>query len=205
MEKNGVVNSTGIRFYPDMHAECEDSGRNIDELKPLKTKQVFGCYGAVMAFRKNVVSNVGFFEESFFLFFEETEWYLRHNILGYDSVFCPSAVVWHERSKTTIRYSPLKLFYSERNRIRTVMHYLPSGYLLKLPLLSFKRYLKMQREMNKDNFGEDTKTRKYSKVYLIIVLLKAWLCGIFGKKPKFKLTGKDKRRALEIITKYKII
>jgi GT2 family glycosyltransferase len=204
MEKSGVVNSTGILFYPDMHAENENSGRNIDELKPLKTKSVFGCYGAVMAFKKEVADNVGFLEDSFFLFFEETEWYFRHNLLGHYSVFCPSAVVWHERSKTTVRYSPLKLFYGERNRIRTAMRYLPLSYLLKLPLHSFKRYLKSQREMSNGDSAQTPKTKKYSKYYFMLVLLKAWLCGIFGKAPKFKLTRKDKRRVLEIIKNYNV-
>jgi len=204
MEKSGVVNSTGILFHPDMYAENENSGKNLDDVKPLKAKQVFGCYGAVMAFKKEVANKVGFLEESFFLFFEETEWYLRHNLLGFHSIFCPSAIVWHERSKTTIRYSPLKLFYGECNRIRTAMHYLPFGYLLKLPYFSFKRYLKLQREMKKDNLVGDTTTKKYSKIYLILILLKAWLCGIFGKKLKFKLTRKYKKQALEIIKNYYI-
>jgi GT2 family glycosyltransferase len=201
MEKSGVVNSTGILFYHDMHAENENSGRNLDDVKPLNTKQVFGCYGAVMAFKKEAANKVGFLEDSFFLFFEETEWYLRHNLLGFHSIFCPSAIVWHERSKTTIRYSPLKLFYGERNRIRTAIHYLPFYYLLKTPLYSFKRYLKTQKEIK----GDATPTKKNSKVHLIYILLKAWVCGIFGKRLKFKLTGKYKRRALEIIKNYYII
>jgi GT2 family glycosyltransferase len=204
MEKSGVVNSTGIRFYPDMHAENENSGRNLDDVKPLKTKQVFGCYGAVMAFKKEAANKIGFLEESFFLFFEETEWYLRHNLLGFHSTFCPNAIVWHERSKTTIRYSPLKLFYGERNRIRTAIHYLPFGYLLKLPFFSFNRYLKLQRKIGENNLTEDAKTKKYSKFYLILILLKAWLCGIFGKKPKFKLARKYKKHALEIIKNYEV-
>jgi GT2 family glycosyltransferase len=204
MEKSGVVNSTGILFYPDMYAENENSGRNLDDVKPLEAKQVFGCYGAVMAFKKEAANKVGFLEDSFFLFFEETEWYLRHNLLGFHSIFCPSAIVWHERSKTTIRYSPLKLFYGERNRIRTAIHYLPFGYLLKLPFFSFKRYLKLQRKMGENNLTGEAQAKKYSKFYLILVLLKAWLCGLFGKSSKFKLTGKYKKQALEIIKNYEI-
>jgi GT2 family glycosyltransferase len=202
MEKSGVVNSVGVEFYPDMHAANTGSGKNIDEIGPLKKCTVFGCYGAVMAFRKETAREAGFLEDSFFLFFEETEWYLRHNLLGYETMFCPTAVVWHERSKTTIRYSPLKLFYGERNRIRTAVHYLPLGYLIKLPIFSFKRYLRMQKEISGGNLNDTGETKKYSKPYLALVLLKAWISGIFGEKPKFKLTGKHKKQALEIIRKY---
>jgi GT2 family glycosyltransferase len=200
MEKNGAVNSIGVEFYPDMHATNEGSGKSINEMGQLKGKQVFGCYGAVMAFRKEAAQEVGFLEDSFFLFFEETEWYLRHNLLNFSTAFCPSAIVLHERSKTTVRYSPLKLFYGERNRIRAAFHYLPIAYLPKLPFYSFKRYLKMQREVK----ANSSSGKKYSKFYLCFVLLKAWISGIFGEKPKFKLTGKSRKRILEIIKKYEI-
>jgi len=187
MEKSGVVNSVGVEFYPDMHAA------NI-EMEASEEKQVFGCYGAVMAFRKEAAQKAGFLEEPFFLFYEETEWYLRHNLLNFPTLFCPRAIVWHERSKTTVRYSPLKLFYGERNRIRTAIHYLPFGYLPKIPFYSFKRYLRTSVK----NAGET----KNSKIYLVYILLKAWLCGIFGKKPVFKLTGKDKKKVLKLIGEY---
>ena len=36
-------------------------------------------------------------------FFEETEWYFRHRLAGFKTVFCPDAKVCHERSKTTVR------------------------------------------------------------------------------------------------------
>jgi GT2 family glycosyltransferase len=194
MEKSGAVNSAGIEFYPDMHAI------NVDKI-PLKGERVFGCYGAVMAFRKEAAQKVGFLEDSFFLFFEETEWYLRHNLLNFPTIFSPAAIVWHERSKTTVRYSPLKLFYGERNRIRTAIHYLPFCYLLKMPFYSFKRYLKMQKEMKKVNSDS---TKKNSKIYLICILLKAWASGIFGKKPKFKLTKRDRKNILELIKKFSV-
>jgi GT2 family glycosyltransferase len=206
MEKNGTVNSTGIEFYQDMHAANEGSGKNIKEISSLKEKQVFGCYGAVMAFKREAAQKAGLLEETFFLFYEETEWYLRYNLLGLLTIFCPKAIVWHERSKTTIRYSPLKLFYGERNRIRTALHYLPFCYLLKLPFYSIKRYLKMKKEMKSK--GDNTPYPIPHTLYpikLIYILLKAWISGIFGEKPKFKLTRENKKQILEIIKKYEIV
>jgi len=198
MEKSGAINSAGAEFYPDMHAV------NADKQVPLKGEVVFGCYGAVMAFRKNAAQRVGFLEDSFFLFFEETEWYFRHNLLNFSTVFAPDAIVWHERSKTTIRYSPLKLFYGERNRIRTAMHYLPLWYLLKTPLYSLQRYFKMQKEMKNVNSTNTASTKKNSKFYLIYILFKAWTGGIFGVKPKFKLTKKDRKKVLDLIQKFRV-
>jgi GT2 family glycosyltransferase len=105
MEKSGVVNAVGVQFGPDLFAKNEASGLNIADAD-VREKEVFGCYGAVMSFRKAAAEAAGKMDASFFLFFEETEWYFRHNLAGFKTVFCPEAKVYHERSMTTVRYSP---------------------------------------------------------------------------------------------------
>ena len=144
MEKSGVVNAVGVQFGPDLFAKNEASGLNIADAD-VREKEVFGCYGAVMSFRKAAAKAAGRMDASFFLFFEETEWYFRHNLAGYKTIFCPEAKVYHERSMTTVRYSPRKLFYSERNRLRTAVRLLSVGDILKLPVRGFVRYLNMAK------------------------------------------------------------
>ena len=82
MEKSGVVNAVGVQFGPDLFAKNEASGLNIADAD-VREKEVFGCYGAVMSFRKTAAEAAGKMDASFFLFFEETEWYFRHNLAGY--------------------------------------------------------------------------------------------------------------------------
>ena len=59
----------------------------------------------------------------------------------------------------------------------------------------------MQKEIKSTGAAS---AKKNSKVYLMYTLIKAWISGVFGKKPKFKLTGKDKERVLELIRKFSI-
>jgi hypothetical protein len=59
----------------------------------------------------------------------------------------------------------------------------------------------MQKEIKSTNV---VSSKKNSKVYLMYTLVKAWISGIFGKKPKFKLTGKNKERVLELIRKFSV-
>ena len=171
MEKRGVVNAVGVRFGADLFAKNEASGLDIAEAD-VREKDVFGCYGAVMSFRKSAAVAAGKMDASFFLFFEETEWYFRHNLAGFKTVFCPEAKVYHERSMTTVRYSPRKLFYSERNRLRTAVRLLPLADVLKLPLQGFVRYLNMAKGGVPGQSGDG---KKLSKVSICVALAKAWL------------------------------
>ena len=171
MEKSGVVNAVGVQFGPDLFAKNEASGLNIADAD-VREKEVFGCYGAVMSFRKAAALAAGKMDASFFLFFEETEWYFRHNLAGYKTIFCPEAKVYHERSMTTVRYSPRKLFYSERNRLRTAVRLLPVGDILKLPVRGFVRYLNMAKGGVPGQSGDG---KKLSKFAICGALAKAWL------------------------------
>jgi GT2 family glycosyltransferase len=109
MEKSGVVNAVGVQFGADLFAKNEASGLNISEAD-VREKEVFGCYGAVMSFRKAAAGAAGKMDASFFLFFEETEWYFRHNLAGFKTVFCPEAKVYHEYA-----------FYDEDNDLNGII------------------------------------------------------------------------------------
>ncbi len=175
MEKSGVVNAVGVQFGADLFAKNEASGLNIAEAD-IREKEVFGCYGAVMSFRKVAAEAAGKMDASFFLFFEETEWYFRHNLAGFKTVFCPEAKVYHERSMTTVRYSPRKLFYSERNRLRTAVRLLPMSDVFKLPFRGFVRYLSMAKGGVPGQSGDG---KKLSKISICKALAKAWLQALW--------------------------
>ena len=174
MEKSGYVNAVGVLLGADLFAKNEGSGLDTSDAD-IREKEVFGCYGAVMSFRKAAAQAVGQMDASFFLFFEETEWYFRHNLAGFKTVFCPEARVYHERSMTTVRYSPLKLFYSERNRLRSAIRLLPFVEILKLPVRGFVRYLNMAKGGVPDQSGDG---KKLSKVAICKVLAASWLQAI---------------------------
>ncbi len=171
MEKSGYVNAVGVLLGADLFAKNEGSGLDAQDAD-IREKEVFGCYGAVMSFRKAAAQAAGQMDASFFLFFEETEWYFRHNLAGFKTVFCPEARVYHERSMTTVRYSPLKLFYSERNRLRSAIRLLPLGGIAMLPVRGFVRYLNMAKGGVPGQSGDG---KKLSKVSICKALAASWL------------------------------
>lgn len=61
--------------------------------------------GASMLMRKTMLDEVGLFDESYFLYFEETDLCLRAKRLGWPTWFVPQASVGHIGSATTGAYS----------------------------------------------------------------------------------------------------
>ena len=207
MEKSGYVNAVGVLLGADLFAKNEGSGLDTSDAD-IREKEVFGCYGAVMSFRKAAAQAVGQMDASFFLFFEETEWYFRHNLAGFKTVFCPEARVYHERSMTTVRYSPLKLFYSERNRLRSAIRLLPFVEILKLPVRGFVRYLNMAKGGVPDQSGDG---KKLSKVAICKVLAASWLQAIVAfpkewavRKQYERKYGNVTGKVRELLATYKL-
>lgn len=50
------------------------------------------CYGI----RRSLLPKIGLFDESFFLYFEETDYSLRAKKHGYQVIFCPLSLVYHD-------------------------------------------------------------------------------------------------------------
>lgn len=123
-----VLNSVGVRFFADLHAQNVGSGEPYSATTVARGRELaFGSYGAVMCFRREALVDIAF-DEDYFLFFEETDFFLRFHLLGRRTVFAEGAVARHQRSLSTRRYSPLKLYYGERNRLTTVFKLLPVWY-----------------------------------------------------------------------------
>jgi GT2 family glycosyltransferase len=72
------------RFLGDYRHWAHDSLRNVDWV-----------IGACLLLRRNVFSQVGGFDEKFFMYSEEADWQRRIRDAGWDIAFIPDAVVTH--------------------------------------------------------------------------------------------------------------
>lgn len=69
--------------------------------------------GAAFVIKRSVLEQIGGFDESFFIYYEDTDLSLRAMLAGYVCLYVPSSVVYHQY---TLRFSPRKCFLQERNR-----------------------------------------------------------------------------------------
>jgi hypothetical protein len=94
-------------------------------------------------YRRSMLLEVGFFDERFFAYCEDTDLGLRGRWAGWEAVSSPMAVVYHKYSASSGAYSPTKMRLVERNHYLTAVKTLPLRSLLCLPIYSCYRYLLM--------------------------------------------------------------
>src|SRR6202158_4532479 len=73
--------------------------------------------GAAGFYRREMLVEIGLFDESFFLYCEDTDLGLRARWAGWECLYVPDAVVEHRYSHSAGKASPLKAYYVERNRL----------------------------------------------------------------------------------------
>jgi GT2 family glycosyltransferase len=96
--------------------------------------------GSAALYRRAMLDRIGLFDESFFLYCEDTDLGLRARWDGWTCLYVPEAVVEHRYSHSAGRASPLKAYYVERNRLFVVAKNFPARMLPAVPLLSLARY-----------------------------------------------------------------
>jgi len=94
--------------------------------------EIFSARGAAMMTRQRIINEVGLFDPSFFLTYEDIDFCWRVRLRGYKVYFVPRSVVYHVgEAFTSISF---KVFFTTRNRImaliknyelRTLVRFLP--------------------------------------------------------------------------------
>jgi GT2 family glycosyltransferase len=98
------VTFTGLTF-------CR--GLDVPAGEYAEVERVPAVSGAAFVIRREVLEEIGPFDESFFIYFEDTDLSLRALLAGYECLVVPQALVRH---KYIFKLSPRKCFYQERNR-----------------------------------------------------------------------------------------
>jgi GT2 family glycosyltransferase len=80
-------------------------------------QDVFALCGCAVAFRSEAGHAVGWFDDDFFLYYEDTDLSWRLRAAGWTIRYEPKAVVRHIHSATSVEWSPRFVFHTERNRL----------------------------------------------------------------------------------------
>ena len=80
-------------------------------------EEVFALCGCAVALRTDAGREVGWFDEDFFLYYEDTDLSWRLRAAGWAIRYEPTAVVRHVHSATSVEWSPTFVFHTDRNRL----------------------------------------------------------------------------------------
>lgn len=133
----GVLNSTGISLNIAGIAWDRRSGERDDGLER-EPVEIFGpCAGAAL-YRREMLNEVGLFDEDFFIYHEDVDLAWRARSRGWRCMYNPRAVVYHVHSGTGMEGSAFKNRLLGRNKIWTMVKNYPSPQIfLFLPLIAF--------------------------------------------------------------------
>lgn len=113
-DEPGIVNSTGLVPYRDGRAGDRDLRRCVDA-DVLTPAEVFGGCGASLLLSRELLDDVGDFDSTLFMYYEDFDLAWRARLRGWRFVYAPDSVVHHVCGGSTS--SPVLLRQVERNRV----------------------------------------------------------------------------------------
>ena len=91
-----------------------------------RPRRVFSACGGASIYRKDVLFEIGLFDENFFAYLEDVDVSFRGNIAGYKNMYCPDAKTYHIASATSgSKYNAFKAKCAGRNSIYLAYKNLP--------------------------------------------------------------------------------
>jgi GT2 family glycosyltransferase len=133
------LNSTGVRIDRDGNGMDRDWFAPADRVADTA---VFGFSGGASALRRAALDDVGLLDESFFMYYEDTElaWRLRRR--GWRVEYAADAVVVHDHSASSGVRSDLFVFRNARNRLVVALWHAPWPTVLRAAARTLARGLR---------------------------------------------------------------
>jgi GT2 family glycosyltransferase len=134
----GLLDSAGMLLCADGSSRQRGHRRPADEFRG--EEEVLLPSACAALYRRVMLDEIGWFDDRFFLYVEDTDVGLRGRWAGWSCVYVPAAEVEHRYSLSSGRASPLKAYYVERNRLFLVAKTFPARMALRAPLATLARY-----------------------------------------------------------------
>lgn len=156
-------------------------GRNEEDKRQYdRDEDVFIPSACASMYRKEMLNDVGLFDEDFFAYCEDTDLGFRARLAGWKTYSVSDAIVYHHYSGTTGKYTPMKAYLVERNHLWVAFKNFPFSMLAALPFATLWRYVVQIYAIAAKKGAGSKYTEKFSKTSLFIALLKAYIDAIKG-------------------------
>jgi len=123
-----IIDSAGDLFYTcgvgEKRGRSETDRGQFAQLQP-----VFGACAAAALYRREVLEDIGLFDEDFFAYAEDVDLSFRAQLAGYKCLFVPEAVVYHHLQGTSRALPDESLYLSRRNAFCALVKNMPAAFL----------------------------------------------------------------------------
>ncbi len=145
-------------------------------------------------YRKDMLDEIGYFDNDFFAYCEDTDLGLRARLAGWKAISVPSAVVYHYYSGTTGKYSQTKAFLVERNHMWVALKNFPVAMVVSTPMYTLWRWLIQTSNVISGKGASSKYARELSIARMIMVLLSAYVSAaskiLMVLKKRWHIQGK---------------
>ncbi|MGQ9502401.1 MAG: glycosyltransferase family 2 protein [Anaerolineae bacterium] len=117
-DKRDTIDSAGLTVSVLGHGIQNHLGEDRDRVGDVR--EIFGVSATAALFRRELLQDVGLFDEDYFMYYEDVDLAWRARLRGWRSLLVPEAVVYHAHSATAGRGSPFKKRLLTRNRLWTI-------------------------------------------------------------------------------------
>jgi GT2 family glycosyltransferase len=111
-----VLNNAGGMVFRDGYG-ADRAYQELDRGQYQRPEEVFAFCGGAVLLRTEALRQAGLFDRDFFLYYEDTDLSWRLRALGWSIRYQPSALVRHIHSASSVEWSPLFTFHTDRNRL----------------------------------------------------------------------------------------
>jgi GT2 family glycosyltransferase len=140
-----IIDSIGMGICRDGMSRGRYRNKRWSDLHLPAVEEILFPSACVALYRRAMIDEVGFFDDDFFAYAEDSDLGLRGRLAGWEAVLATQAVVYHKYSQSSGSLSPLKVYLVERNHYWVALKNFPSSHLLTLPLFTMLRYLEQAR------------------------------------------------------------
>jgi GT2 family glycosyltransferase len=92
---------------------------------------IFGATGGAALFKRDIFIKVGLFDEHYFMYSEEVDWAFRAQFLGYKSLYCPKAIIYHKHKASSGKRQDLLEYWQFTNMYMTIIKDFPTRILVR--------------------------------------------------------------------------
>lgn len=116
-DEPNTIWSAGCKISWKLSRGIQIGSNDLDKGQYDEKREVEYVSGSAFLIKTEVIQKIGLMDEKYFLYFEESDWTLRANQVGYKSLYVPMANIWHKVSRSGGGISkPVGLYYITRNR-----------------------------------------------------------------------------------------
>ncbi len=171
--EDNLIDAAGIVVCPDGLS----IGRGRLETGDLYDEEVevFFASDCACLYRREMLEDIGLYDEDFFAYADETDMGWRAQLRGWRCIYTPQARVYHFHSASSGAYSPFKAFLAERNRIWVAIKSFPIPLLIFGQFYTFWRYILQAYGAFAGKGAAGRFTSDFSKMELVKILMKVYL------------------------------